>query len=166
MKSRDDIYWAFIVSVITAFILVMGRYRLIQYISVALVLTFTLMTVINFIQLQSLPGWRVSMDEFITGLKFGLPETVKGNSALATALATFGIIGVGATELIQYPYWCLEKGYARWTGPREDSKEWADRATGWLRVLHLDAWVSASIYTFTPPAYSTCWERRSWAGPD
>ena len=149
VKSRDDIYWAFIVSIITAFILVMGRYRLIQYISVALVLTFTLMTVINFIQLQSLPGWRVSMDEFISGLKFGLPETVKGNSALATALATFGIIGVGATELIQYPYWCLEKGYARWTGPREDSKEWADRATGWLRVLHLDAWVSASIYTFT-----------------
>ncbi len=148
-KSRDDVYWALIISVITAFILVMGRYRLIQYISVALVLTLTLMTIINFLQLQSLPDWRVSVDEFMSGLKFGLPEAVQGRSALATALATFGIIGVGATELIQYPYWCLEKGYARWTGPREETSEWVERASGWLKVLNWDAWLSASIYTFT-----------------
>lgn len=148
-KSSDDIYWAFIISVLTAFILVMGRYRLIQYISVALVLTFTLMTIINFLQLQSLPDWRVSIDEFMSGLKFGLPEAVQGRSALATALATFGIIGVGATELIQYPYWCLEKGYARWTGPREENSEWVERASGWLKVLRWDAWLSAAIYTFT-----------------
>jgi Mn2+/Fe2+ NRAMP family transporter len=148
-KSSDDIYWAFIVSLLTAIILLMGRYRVIQYVSAALVLTFTLMTIINFIQLQSLPGWRVSMDDFVSGLKFGLPTSLQGGSALATALATFGIIGVGATELIQYPYWCLEKGYARWTGPRENSNEWAERAAGWLRVLNWDAWISASIYTFT-----------------
>ncbi len=35
---------------------------------------------------------------------------------IGTALATFGIIGVGAAELVVYPYWCLEKGYARFTG--------------------------------------------------
>jgi len=148
-RSSDDIYWAFIVSLLTAVILLMGRYRLIQYLSTALVLAFTLMTVINFVQLQSLPDWRVGVDEFVSGLKFGLPEAVQGNSALATALATFGIIGVGATELIQYPYWCLEKGYARWTGPRDDSEEWVKRASGWLRVMNWDAWLSASIYTFT-----------------
>ncbi len=148
-KSNDDIYWAFIVSLITAFILIMGRYKFIQYVSAALVLTFTLMTIINFMQLQSLPAWRVSMDEFMSGLKFGLPQAVQGNSALATALATFGIIGVGATELIQYPYWCLEKGYARWTGVRENTDEWVSRATGWIRVLQWDAWISAMIYTFT-----------------
>ena len=148
-ESRDDIYWAFIVSMATAVVLVMGRYRLIQYVSTGLVLTFTLMTIINFVQLQSLPDWRVSLGEFSSGLKFGLPDIVQGNSALATALATFGIIGVGATELIQYPYWCLEKGYARWTGPRDDSSEWVERASGWLKVLHWDAWVSAAIYTFT-----------------
>jgi hypothetical protein len=107
------------------------------------------MTVVNFIQLQSLVDWRVGMEEFISGLTFGLPESVTGNSALATALATFGIIGVGATELIQYPYWCLEKGYARWTGTRDGTKEWAERASGWLRVLRWDAWISAAIYTFT-----------------
>lgn len=147
--SRDDIYWAFIISLATAVILLLGRYRLIQYVSTALVLVFTLMIIINFLQLQSLPDWRVSTDEFISGLKFALPEAVQGSSALATALAAFGIIGVGATELIQYPYWCLEKGYARWTGPSEESSEWVERASGWLKVLNWDAWISASIYTFT-----------------
>ena len=32
--------------------------------------------------------------------------------AFTVAFAAFGIIGVGASELIYYPYWCLEKGYA------------------------------------------------------
>jgi Mn2+/Fe2+ NRAMP family transporter len=72
---------------------------------------------------------------------------------IATALAAFGIIGVGATELIQYPYWCLEKGYARWTGPRDDSAAWADRARGWLRVLRWDAWASMVVYTFATVAF-------------
>ena len=34
---------------------------------------------------------------------------------------TFGMIGVGAAELVAYPYWCLEKGYARWTGSDDGS---------------------------------------------
>ena len=38
--------------------------------------------------------------------------------AIAAAFGTFGITGVGASELYAYPYWCLEKGYARFTGPR------------------------------------------------
>jgi Mn2+/Fe2+ NRAMP family transporter len=72
---------------------------------------------------------------------------------LATALATFGIIGVGAAELIAYPYWCLEKGYARFTGPREDSPAWADRARGWMRVMRWDAWCSMVTYTFATLAF-------------
>ena len=48
------------------------------------------------------------MVELKRGLSFGFPE---GNKPLITALATFGIIGVGASELLAYPYWCLEKGY-------------------------------------------------------
>ena len=33
-------------------------------------------------------------------------------TAIAAAFGTFGITGVGASELFAYPYWCLEKGYA------------------------------------------------------
>ena len=65
----------------------------------------------------------------------------------------FGITGVGATELLTYPYWCIEKGYARSTGPREPSKEWAARAKGWMRVMRVDAWVSMVIYTVATLAF-------------
>ena len=77
----------------------------------------------------------------------GVPPATGGRSPLATGLATFGIIGVGASELMVYPYWCLEKGYGRAVGPRDGSTAWADRARGWLRVMQLDAWASMVVYT-------------------
>ena len=52
-----------------------------------------------------------------------------------------------------YPYWCLEKGYAKWTGPREESTAWVERARGWIRVLHWDAILSAVVYTFATVAF-------------
>jgi len=70
-----------------------------------------------------------------------------------TAFAAFGVIGVGAAELIYYPYWCLEKGYARHVGPKDDSPEWETRAQGWMRVLRWDAWVSMVIYTGATVAF-------------
>jgi len=51
------------------------------------------------------------------GFAFELPA-----AGVAIALATFGITGVGATELYMYTYWCVEKGYARYTGPHENSE--------------------------------------------
>ncbi len=72
---------------------------------------------------------------------------------MITALATFGIIGVGAGELVFYPYWCLEKGYASFIGPRDDSDEWNHRARGWLKVLRWDAYASMVIYTISTVAF-------------
>jgi len=68
-------------------------------------------------------------------------------------LAAFGIIGVGASELMIYPYWCLEKGYGRAVGPRDDSAAWAERARGWLKVMQLDAWGSMAVYTTVTVAF-------------
>jgi len=145
--SNDDILWASLVTVITAAALVVGRYRLVQTLAALLVSIFTLITIGNLIHLQTLPDWRISFTEITNGLSFRLPPH-DSVSPLATALAAFGIIGVGATELIAYPYWCLEKGYARWTGVRDDSSQWAERARGWLRVMKWDAWSSCLLYTF------------------
>jgi hypothetical protein len=103
----------------------------------------TLATVIG---LQAKPDWSISASEWLQGLSFGLPEGDR-LKALTTALATVGIIGVGAAELIQYPYWCLEKGYAKHTGLDDGSSDWLDRARGWLKVMHYDIWVSMLIYT-------------------
>jgi Mn2+/Fe2+ NRAMP family transporter len=86
--------------------------------------------------------------ELATGLEFGLPA-----SGVALAFSTFGITGVGALELLIYPYWCLEKGYARRAGPRSSDDDWARRARGWLAVMRLDAWFSMVVYTTATVAF-------------
>lgn len=154
-ESHDDVLWAFFLTVVTAFVLVRGRYRLIQALASVLVAMFTFVTVWNLVALQSLPDWQVTWAEFTRGLSFRLPPSGGPGavSPMVTALAAFGIIGVGASELIAYPYWCLEKGYAAWTGAREESEAWVQRARGWIRVLHWDAFLSAVVYTFATVAF-------------
>ncbi len=155
-SSRDDVIWAVFIAIITAIVLVVGRYNLIQTFSVGLVASFTLITIVNLVMLQSNVYWAVTSTDIINGLSFRLgpiTSTATSASGVATALATFGLIGVGANELIAYPYWCLEKGYARFTGPRDETQEWADRASGWMRVMRWDAWGSMVIYTFATLAF-------------
>src|SRR5688572_32352949 len=123
-----------------ALLLVTGRYKVVEVGSTLMVAAFTLSTIVAMIALQWTP-YRVSSAQLIDGLKFHLPPS------FTVAFAAFGIIGVGASELIYYPYWCLEKGYARHIGPRDDSLAWRRRAAGWLRVLHADALLSLTIYT-------------------
>jgi Mn2+/Fe2+ NRAMP family transporter len=157
-RARDDRYWAILVTIVTSFLLVAGRYGLIQWASTILVAVFTLVTILNVFMLQSQPEWAVGWSDIVAGLSFTLPpkgEAPGGTTffPLTTALATFGIIGVGANELISYPYWCVEKGYARFAGARDDSESWAERARGWLRVLRWDAWCSMVVYTFATIAF-------------
>lgn len=154
-RAADHMMWAAVVTVVTSVLLVVGRYRLIQSLATLLVAVFTLITVVNLILLQGNATYAVTGAEVVRGLSFRLPPAggVPGAKPLALALATFGIIGVGATELIAYPYWCLEKGYARFTGPHDGSPEWAMRARGWLRVMRWDAWCSMLIYTFATVAF-------------
>lgn len=155
-KNRTDANaWTIMLTLITIVILVRGRYGFIQTFSTCLVGLFTLVTIINVIGLQTVStatAWSITIADIREGLSFGLPE---GNwmQALSTALATFGIIGVGASELVAYPYWCMEHGYARFTGPRDDSPQWAERARGWMRVMHWDAWCSMLVYTFATVAF-------------
>jgi Mn2+/Fe2+ NRAMP family transporter len=153
--TKDDVIWATIVAVVTSLLLMIGRYGLVQNISTVLVVSFTLVTIFNVLALPYFSDARMTLADLGHGLSFRLPPGSGSGafSPLATALATFGIIGVGASELIAYPYWCLEKGYARFTGPLEPTPEWAQRARGWLRVMHWDAWCSMIIYTFATMAF-------------
>lgn len=125
---------------ITAVLLVLGRYKFVETVSTALVAIFTLCTLVAVGALQTTP-YAITATNLADGLRFSLPAN------FTTAFAAFGIIGVGASELIYYPYWCLEKGYAKSVGPFEDSSAWRDRAKGWMRVMHIDAWVCFAIYT-------------------
>lgn len=142
----DDRIWAIPIAIGTSLMLIYGGYNFIQSTATIMVAIFTLVTLGNVVGLQLLPAWQIPMSQWIDGLSFGLP---KGDlwKSLAMAFATIGIIGVGAAELIQYPYWCLEKGYAKRTGKYDGSDAWVRRARGWLRIMQTDIWVSMVIYT-------------------
>lgn len=60
---------------------------------------------------------------------------------------------MGASEIIAYPYWCLEKGYADYAGPRERTQQWTTRAKGWIGVMYLDVVVSMLVYTVMTCAF-------------
>ncbi len=150
---NDDALWAIVIAVITSVVLVYGRYGMIQSLSTILVASFTVLTCLNLFLLQGQVDFRVSLAEFYSGLMPGRPENVQGGNSIGTALATFGIIGVGAAELVMYPYWCLEKGYGKFAGRNDGSPEWAARANGWMRVMRLDAWGAMVIYTFSTVAF-------------
>ena len=151
-KPKDTAIWATIMAALTSILLVVGRYGLIQTLSTVLVGAFTLITIANLFLLQGEAEWRIEWSEFLSGWKFGFPTTTSG-TPVGTALATFGIIGVGAAELVAYPYWCLERGYARFAGQNDGSPQWIKRAAGWMRVMHIDAFGAMFVYTFATVAF-------------
>jgi Mn2+/Fe2+ NRAMP family transporter len=149
----DVAMWTVIAGVVTAVLLAVSQYWLIERVSIALVGTFTLMTILAVVLLQADPTWAISSAELISGVVPSVPPSTNGQSPISTALAALGIIGVGAAELMFYPYWCLEKGYAKAIGPRNESQAWTARARGWLRVMQLDAWGSMVVYTVVTIAF-------------
>jgi Mn2+/Fe2+ NRAMP family transporter len=150
LGEHSALFWAGVITVITVLMLLRGSFTFIEIFCTALVASFTFLTVGNLFALQSQPEWSISMADFKEGLSLGLPDSP---AALMTALAAFGIIGIGAAELVAYPYWCLEKGYGKWIGPREGDETWPARARGWIRVLQWDAWGSMIVYTLSTAAF-------------
>ena len=131
---------AILVGASCAVLLVVGRYRFVERFSLVLVAVFTVTTFGAVFALQLTP-YAITAAQLASGFSFRLPPD------LLTTFGAFGIIGVGASELIYYPYWCLEKGYARFAGHRDESPGWAARARGWMTVLRWDAWCSMLVYT-------------------
>jgi Mn2+/Fe2+ NRAMP family transporter len=150
----DDRTWAIAVAMLTVVLLYRGQYSIVQNVSTVLVVSFTFITVGNVISLQFQPEFSLSTTALLSGLIPRLPpSSPEILSPLFTALSAFGIIGVGGSELIAYPYWCLEKGYARFTGVRTESPAWAPRARGWMRVMLIDALASMVVYTIATLAF-------------
>jgi manganese transport protein len=132
---------------LTVALLLGGGYNRIERFAFVKVGLFTMLTIFAAAVLVMRPG-AVTGADIASGLSLQLPA-----AGLATAIAVFGITGVGATELVQYPYWCVEKGYARFVGPRDDSPQWVSRARGWIRVMHFDIVASLVIYTMATIAF-------------
>lgn len=139
--------WVFVFLAITLALLLGGGYERIERLAMVKVGLFTLLTFLAALLLLRMPQY-FSWKRLLDGLKFRAP-----GEGLATAVAVFGITGVGATELFMYPYWCVEKGYARFTGRRDGSSAWRLRAQGWVRVMNLDIFASMIIYTVATVAF-------------
>jgi Mn2+/Fe2+ NRAMP family transporter len=139
--------WVGVCLAVTIVVLLGGGYARIEKLAIVKVGLFTVLTVCAAAVLLRRSG-AVAAGDLADGLAFQLPA-----AGLATAIAVFGITGVGATELVMYPYWCIEKGYARFVGPRDGSAAWTSRARGWIRVMHLDITCSLVIYTMATVAF-------------
>ena len=139
--------WVWIVNVVTVTLLVVGHYNLVEKIAAGLVVVFTLLTMSCAVLLFKHPEY-FSWTEVISGLSFHLPQ-----GGFVTAVTVFGVTGVGATELVTYPYWCIEKGYARFTGRGENTAAWRNRAHGWIKVMGVDVLNSMVIYTLSTVAF-------------
>ena len=139
--------WTWIMAFTIIFLVVGGNYSRIEKIAVSLIVIFSLFTIVCVFLLQSTP-YAITWSDISGGFSFQMPAAVIG-----VALSAFGITGVSSNEAISYPYWCLEKGYARFTGIREQSSEWIQRAKGWIQVMYLDAFLSMIIYTVTTAAF-------------
>lgn len=139
--------WVLVFWGITLALLLGGAYERIERLAMIKVGLFTVLTLLAALVLVRMPQY-FSWAEVWEGLKFKMP-----GEGFGTAVAVFGITGVGASELMMYPYWCVEKGYARATGRRDGSPEWNRRARGWIRVMHTDIAASMIIYTVATVAF-------------
>jgi manganese transport protein len=139
--------WVLLLVALTLALLLGGGYARVERLAMVKVGLFTLVTVLAALVLTRMPD-HFSWSRLAQGLRLRLPA-----EGLVTAVAVFGITGVGATELFMYPYWCVEKGYARFTGRLEATPAWRRRASGWIRVMHLDIVASLVIYTLATVAF-------------
>ncbi len=147
LSQREEYIWAAITTLAAILLLLSGGYRRLEKITTVLVAAVTLFTVASVAVLQW-TDFRIGLGDLEKGMSLSFPAT-----ALALAFSAFGITGVGASELVAYPYWCIEKGYARSAGPRQEDEAWATRARGWIRVMQLDAWFSMLVFTVATVAF-------------
>jgi Mn2+/Fe2+ NRAMP family transporter len=139
--------WTIITALVVISVMLFGYYGVVEKISLVFMGLFTVFTLLALFMVQH-TGFAVTWPDIAEGLSFQLPKATVG-----FALAAFGLTGVGGDEILSYNYWCIEKGYARFAGPREASPEWRRRAKGWIRVMYLDAFLSMIVYTIVTAAF-------------
>ena len=140
-------FWIVVMVVVAIAIHVANRYEIVEKVSTTLVVLVTVAVVVMVFGIQATPfAW--SGADLASGLQFQIAA-----GAFGVALSMFGLTGVGAGEITSYSFWCVEKGYAAWTGPNDGSDEWVRRARGWISVMKKDAWVAWVIYTLSTASF-------------
>lgn len=140
----DARYAVGMLAILTAILLGTGSYRRLESVMLVFVASFTLLTVVSAILMQS-TSFATDFDQVASGFGFYFPfENIEW---AILALAAYGFTGVNSGEISAYSYWCIEKGYPGRIGPYQDTPEWRKRAHGWLKVLRTDVWITLGILT-------------------
>lgn len=145
--SLNVTIWTVLTTVTAALLVFRGYYHFVERFSLVMIAFFTLFTFLSVYFLQ-FTEYAFTWQDISSGLEFNLPAAMVG-----IAIAAFGITGVGGDEIMYYNYWCLEKGYAAYTGPAADNPEWVKRAKGWIRVMYWDAVLAMVVYTLVTAAF-------------
>ena len=139
--------WVTVMVVVAIAIHFANRYDIVEKVSTALVVVVTAAVVVMVFGIQVTPfAWTGA--DFAGGMQFQIAA-----GAMGVALAMFGLTGVGAGEITSYSFWCVEKGYAAWSGPNDGSDAWVQRARGWISVMKKDAWLAWVVYTLSTAAF-------------
>ncbi len=139
--------WTIITALFVAGLIFNGQYGWIEKLSLLMIAMFTILTITSLVSLRY-TIYSFSFSDIIDGFRFHLSGEIVG-----IAIGAFGITGVASDEIIAYNYWCNEKGYASYTGPRKETPEWKSRAKGWINIMYLDALVAMIIYTLVTVAF-------------
>ena len=140
-------YAAIGIAVVLALLVFRGTYRHIEILATLFNVLFTSLILFCVFAVQR-TEFAFGLNDVASGFSLQIPQ-----GSLTLALTAFGITGLSAGEIFVYPSWCIEKGYAAWTGPRDGSPEWAARASGWIRVMKYDALVSLVVYTLATVSF-------------
>ena len=151
VMTYDDICWAVLVAAAVVFLLRGGGYAIVERFSKYMVVSFTALTMCCVGALQ-FTDYSITWAHVQQAFSFSFLG--EGQTGLSTALATWGIIGMGATDLVGYIYWMQGKGYAAYAGVPH-SEGWLERARGWVRVMRWDAGTAAAAYTFATVCFFT-----------
>ena len=139
--------WAVITGYSASILIYKNYYPIVEKGSLVMIGFFTIMTIWSLAALNK-TEYAFTLADLIQGMKFNLPPDL-----ILVAIGAFGITGVAADEIIAYNYWCIEKGYAAYTGPQDHSPSREARAQGWIKVMYLDALIAMIIYTLVTAAF-------------
>ncbi len=131
------------IAIVTIGILAAGSYKWLERVMLALVLGFTLVTLICSIAMQ-FTDYGAPISEMVAGFKFTFPVDLQ---LAVLALSVYGYTGTTAGDISSYSYWCIEKGYPSFIGNDKEDPKWEERTRGWIKVLQTDVFLALFVLT-------------------
>jgi manganese transport protein len=141
--------WAIINVLVAIGLLWQGWYGQLEMLVMVLVGGFSISAGVAVFLVQGTP-YHISSEEIMSGLSFSIGDDRR--AAAYAVISLMGALGVSANELLMYPYWILEKGYAREVGDPA-SPGWTDRARRWIRTIWIDAGLTTILSTIVTAAF-------------